>query len=210
MNIRNFIFAAFAFLPWCAISAAAQETGPVYRENLQNSAGKYPEQRYKPMFVSPERQAQQITAKMDSLLNLSEKQYKKLYKLHLKEAQQQMENGLADGRPPMGSRPDRGPGAHPGGGNFPMRGGGMGPGGHPRGGFGQQPPVQLQDASDAVKTLEEQRAKEEKRKQKMEKKIRKILTEEQYACWQEERMRLTAEPGNPRPRPHMELSDPRL
>lgn len=202
MDIRKFIFVVCTFLPWCAIGAVAQETGTVHRQEMRDSAGRHQERHYKPMLLSPKQQAQHITDRMKALLSLTEKQYDKLYKLHLKEARQQMESGAANGCPPMDNRRGGGPGGHPGGDHPPMRDGGMGPGsngGHPYGGFGQHPPYNPGMPPDAVKAMKKQRAKDEKRRKKMEKKIRKILTEEQYVCWLEERMRPAAEPEKGKP-----------
>lgn len=68
------------------------------------AAGKH----YKPVPLSPEKSARHTTDRMDSLLNLTEKQYKKLYKLNLKWAREDTENKA--GAPRMGGRPDGAPG----------------------------------------------------------------------------------------------------
>lgn len=189
MNIRNILITASLLALGCG-TTAAQETGTPRPQEPQ------PERHYKPMPLSPEKQARNTTQRMDSLLGLTEKQYDKLYALHLKEARRKMESDKPAGGPPMeGQRRGGGPGGRPGfgGGNPPGGGHGMGPGGNghrpPEGGFGQQPPRDFAPSSDAVKEMKKQRKKEEQQRKKMEKKIRKILTEEQYARWQEERMR---------------------
>lgn len=210
MDIRKFMLAACALLPWYAISTVAQMERTSHMEDPQDSAGGYQGRHDRPVLIFPEQQAQLITDRMDSLLDLTEKQHKKLYKLYLKEARRQMESILTTSRPPMNNQPGGGSGGHPGGGNTPRHGGMRhgGHGGHPHGGFGQTPPMQRPDVSDDVKAMETQRNKEEKQREKMEKKIRKILTEEQYARLQEERMRLMPEPE--RERAGMLLPDMKL
>ena len=60
---------------------------------------------------NPEKAAQRQTDEMDKALNLTEKQYKKIYKLFLKEEKEKVENmmqrhpGGMDGQTPMGGRP---------------------------------------------------------------------------------------------------------
>lgn len=158
-----------------------------------------PQGHYNPMPVSPEKQARRTTARMDSLLGLTEKQRAKLYTLHLKEERRKAKAQSGSAAVPPG-RDGRGPGGGPGfgGGNPPSGAPGMGAGNHgnplPEGDFGQRPPRDFAPSADTIEAMEKQRAKEEKRRKKLEKKIRKILTEEQYARWQEERMRLPVEP----------------
>ena len=59
---------------------------------------------FKPMPLSPEKSARHTTDRMDSLLNLTEKQYDKLYELNLKWAREDAENKTA--APRMGGRPE--------------------------------------------------------------------------------------------------------
>ena len=60
---------------------------------------------------NPEKAAQRRTDEMDKALNLTEKQYKKIYKLFLKEEKKKVEammqhhSGGMDGQRPMGGRP---------------------------------------------------------------------------------------------------------
>ena len=94
---------------------------------------------------NPEKAAQKLTDEMDELLQLTEKQYKKIYKLNLKEEKEKIErmtgkNSFEGGHPPMP----------------PM--GGM----PPQGGF---PPMNGM------------------RIEKRNKKLKKILTDEQYEKW---------------------------
>lgn len=71
---------------------------------------------------NPEKAAQRRTDEMDKALNLTEKQYKKIYKLFLKEEKEKVENmmqrhpGGMNGQPPMGGRPPMGGGRPPMGG----------------------------------------------------------------------------------------------
>ncbi len=136
-------------------------------------------------YISPERKAQMLTERMDSLLGLDKKQYKKLYKINLKEARRQAENAE--------SSPFR-MGGHPGeGGGRPPRGNGMGPGGpggHGGPGGGRPPhdfdgnhgsPQHKRGLS--PEDMEKIKQKEAKEREKTEKKIKKILTSEQYERW---------------------------
>lgn len=119
--------------------------------------------------ITPEMVAQNKTDKMNEALSLAKKQYKKLYKINLQEAQdlQSMRPQRQRGERPQGERP-QGQRPRPEGfgpqGNRPPRPQheGMGPG-----------------MSNTL-TPEELKAKVEKR----EKKIKKILGEEKYAQWQ--------------------------
>ncbi|MDE7237636.1 MAG: hypothetical protein K2N66_07440 [Paramuribaculum sp.] len=141
--------------------------------------------------ISPERKAQMVTERMDSLLGLDKKQYKKLYKINLKEARRQAEN--AESSPfRMGGQP--GKGGHPGeGGGRPPRGNGMapgGPGGHggPGGGrpprdFGGNVGGPQHERGISREDMEKLKQKEAKEREKTEKKIKKILTADQYERW---------------------------
>lgn len=120
---------------------------------------------------NPEKAAQRRTDEMDKVLNLTEKQYKKIYKLFLKEEKEKVEAmmqrhpGGMNGQPPMGGRPPMGGGMPPQGGGFP------GMGGFPE---GMSPEERMKEHAEKMQNEQEKR----------EKKIRKILTEEQYATWQ--------------------------
>lgn len=63
---------------------------------------------------NPEKAAQRRTDEMDKTLNLTEKQYKKIYKLFLKEEKEKVEAmmqrhpGGMNGQPPMAGRPPMG------------------------------------------------------------------------------------------------------
>lgn len=128
---------------------------------------------------NPEKTARRLTDEMDKVLNLTEKQYKKIYKLNLKEEREKLEAliGRGDkeaGRPPM-----------MGGGQPPMMGG---RGGHPM----------MRPSGDR----EEKKKEMEERSEKRMKKIRKILTDEQYDLW------LTMKPKQPAPHPMPEAEMP--
>lgn len=162
----------------CTIPVMAQEEFPDMQPPFpQQEEGKAP---FKEI-PNPEKSAKRITEEMVKELNLTEKQYKKVYKLILKEQKSLIENRMGQMRPPMmsggeGEIPMMGqPGERP-----PM---GMGPEGmsHPR------PP-----------RMDEDMAKElEKARQKKEKKLKKILTDEQYTRWQEIQLKRKDEPGKP-------------
>ena len=125
--------------------------------------------------LNPEKVATQMTDQMNKLLQLTDKQYKKIYKLNLKEQKaffKAMQN--SDGqRPPMGEGHGMRGGRPPmGGGQPPM----MGEGGFPgRMGGG---PMMNKDSNSADSQKKAAEAKE--------KKIKKILTKEQYEKWQAE------------------------
>lgn len=164
----------------CTIPVMAQEEFPDMQPPFpQQEEGKAP---FKEI-PNPEKSAKRITEEMAKELNLTEKQYKKVYKLILKEQKSLIENRMGQMRPPMM------PG-NPGEGEMPMMGQpgerppmGMGPEGmsHPR------PP-----------RMDEDMAKElEKARQKKEKKLKKILTDEQYTRWQEIQLKRKDEPGKP-------------
>lgn len=131
---------------------------------------------------SPEKSARKMTDRMKDGLQLTDKQYDKLYKLNLKEQQERFaamaERGEGQ-RPPRGEQRGERPGM--GGGRPPMGGGmgsGMGGGRPPVGTRGERPAMSKDNA---------------------EKKIKKILTAEQYAKWQE--MRQPQEPLQPQDHP---------
>lgn len=120
---------------------------------------------------NPEKAAQRRTDEMDKMVDLTEKQYKKIYKLFLKEEKEKVEalmerhSGGMNGQPPMGGRPPMGGGMPPRGGGFPRMEG---------------------DRNDMTPEERMKARGEEIQKEleKREKKIRKILTDEQYETWQ--------------------------
>ena len=127
---------------------------------------------------SPEKAAQRITDQMQKELQLTDKQYKKVYKLNLKEQKKIFSTRLTGMRPPMpmgegGMMPDMG------GGRPPMGGPGM-------------PHM----AKDSAEELQKAAASKEK-------KLKKILTEEQFAKWQKMR-----DEQKPPRRPHNNAETP--
>lgn len=123
---------------------------------------------------NPEKAARRMTDEMQKSLGLTDKQYKKIYKLNLKEQKARVEqmsgNGADGNRPPMMGTEVRPPMMGEAfGGGFPPMGGNGGPG---------IPPSFSGNKND-MRTLME----------KKEKQMKKILTEEQYAKWQSEQPR---------------------
>ena len=154
-------------LMWAPLSASANVRYDDPQEKVQ-----------KKEVPNPEKAAQRRTDEMDKALNLTEKQYKKIYKLFLKEEKEKVEAmmqrhpGGMNGQPPMGGRHPMGGGRPPMGGGMPPQGGGFpGMGGFPE---GMSPEERMKEHAEKM----------QKEQEKREKKIRKILTEEQYAIWQ--------------------------
>ena len=171
MNIgRHFWMAACAALLVWGGTATAQEAD----KGMPARA----ERHYKPVPLSPEKSARHTTDRMDSLLDLTRKQYDKLYKLNLKWAHEDAENGTP--APRMGGRPEGAP---------DFGGPGQGPRGHrpPEGMAGRRAPHDFGPSPDDRESMEKQRAKLEKRHKKRGKKLKKILTDEQYVRWTEQR-----------------------
>lgn len=147
---------------------------------------------------NPEKTARRLTDEMDKVLNLTEKQYKKIYKLNLKEEREKLEALIGRGDKEVGRPPMMGGGRPPmmdGGGQPPMMGGGQPPmmggrGGHPM----------MRPSGDHEKMKEDI----EKRAEKKMKKLRKILSDEQYDLW------LTMKPKQPAPHPMPEAGMPAL
>lgn len=165
-----------------AVQLQAQEPGPGT------------EQKELPREVpSPEKAAQRITDRMKKELQLTDKQYKKVYKLNLKEQKKifaARQEG-AEMRQPMGERPDRNGERPP----MPMGEGGMRPGM----GGGRPPmggPGMARMDKDSAEELQKAAASKEK-------KLKKILTEEQFAKWQKMR-----DEQKPPRRPHNNAEAP--
>lgn len=126
--------------------------------------------------MTVQQRAHQMTDMMDRMLTLTDKQYKKIYKLNLKELKEMEADSLFMGRRgfggPMGPG---GPGFGPGGPGAP---------GRSRAQFERD----MAKAGSEFTPLSEQQMKElreahEKSRIKKDKKLRKILTEEQYGKW---------------------------
>lgn len=122
---------------------------------------------------SPKKVARKMTDRMKEELQLTDKQYDKLYKLNLKEQQEHFATMTERG---SGQRPSMGGGPGMGGGRPPMDGGmgpGMGGGRPPMGAPGERPVME----KDNVEKMQKAVAKKEK-------KIKKILTAGIIAKWQ--------------------------
>ena len=122
--------------------------------------------------LTVEQRAHIMTDRMDRLLTLTDKQYQKIYKLNLKQVKEMEADSLFLGRRGMGFGPGFGPG--PGG-----------PGGP---GNRAQFERDMSRAGREFKPLspeqmEQLKAAHEKSRLKMDKKLRKILTDEQYGKW---------------------------
>lgn len=121
---------------------------------------------------NPEKAARAETDRLKEALQLTDKQYKKVYKLLLKEQKERLEAFAArpprgEGRPGMGPRGDRPP---------------MGGGGFPSDMQGVRPP--MGDERPAPRPDRAAREEEMKKKAaKRDKKMKKILTDEQYLQW---------------------------
>lgn len=180
------------------ILAMAVAWVPASLANAQPQGGPRPEFKgeRRPMPTVNE-MAQQRTNAMDHELTLTEKQYKKILKYYKAEVEKEREMmefgrpegmpegfpgggpGMGGGRPPMGGQGPQGggfPGGGPGmGGGFPGGGpgvGGPGMGGFPGGGPGMGGPGMAMSDEEIEKYYEKQ-----------DKKLKKILTAEQYEKW---------------------------
>lgn len=154
-----------------AVSSFLVSAQPPQRPPMGPEHGEMPE---RPVRMSAKEKAERRTDMMHKTVNLTEKQYKKIYKIYLKEenAKEAAMNGpmgMPPGGFPGGGFPG-GPGGFPGGG-FP--GGPGGPGGFGGPGFGEQ-----QKATVGGKEIDSDEYIDER-----EAKFQKILTPEQYAAW---------------------------
>lgn len=162
---------------------------------LANAQERYPHERYPqthpmhekgmdmPKRMTPEEIAAKKTDEMKKAVGMDDKQYKKIYKIYLKEENARSgamvpPGGQGNGFP-GGGRPPQGGGMPPHGGNFqgemPPQGGGFPGGGMPpQGGFPNAPaqPTVGGKAIDSEEYIEGREAK-----------IRKILGEDKYIKW---------------------------
>jgi len=165
------LLAAAACLCWGQAAAQEGEAGrPLPPDSLH---GRHPRLAEVP---NPEEAARAETDRLKEELQLTEKQYKKVYKLNLKAQKERLEARFA--APPAGMPMPPGEGRRP-----PMPAGGF----PPMMGEGRPPMPPVDHAARA-----EER---EKQARKREKKMKKILTDEQFARWKE----LQARPPHPRP-----------
>lgn len=148
--------ATLMFLTYCSPFAYAQNSGdakPAIRR-----------------IIDPETSARELSDKMRDELKLTDKQYKKVYKLNLKEAKAMAENrkpGQAEGGKAgmHGSemlRGDRRPDMFPG---------------------GERPEHRNKLGKDGP-TMDDNLEQIKEREEKMEKNMKKILDDEQYEKWQ--------------------------
>ena len=114
----------------------------------------------KPDSVSPEKMSKHITDEMQSVVALSADQYKKIYKLNLKELKSTQSKSFSMGGP-------GGPGGMP-----PMGGG--------PGGFGGGMP-----GDDSQESEEDKQAEQKKQMEKKDKKLKKILSADQFKMWKD-------------------------
>ena len=173
---------AVVVLTISSFSASAQMQRPDCPDGMHRP--EHPEGRPRPehhqMSLTPRQRAEQRTNEMDKAVRLDDKQYKKIYKIFLKEENAKetaMGNGGPMGPPPggMGGFPPQGgfPGGPGMGGGFPG-----GPSGPPSGmpfpgGFGQpQKPTVGGKEIDSDEYIDAREAK-----------FRKILSAEQYDTW---------------------------
>lgn len=179
MKMRKIMWAVClaALMPVSAEAVAATSYDePQQKENTQ-----------KKEIPNPEKTARRRTDEMDKVLNLTEKQYKKIYKLNLKEEREKLEVLIGRGGKDMNRPPMREGGRPPmmnGGGQPPMMGGG-------------RPPMMTPPAGD-----DKMKEEMQERAEKKIKKLRKILTDEQYDLW------LTMKPEQPVPHPMPEAGRP--
>lgn len=147
---------------------------------------------------SPEKAARRATERMRKELQLTDKQYEKIYKLNLKEEKKRF-SAMSEMQTPEGM--DGGQRPEMGGGRPPMEGGmdfggpgGMGPG--MGGGMGGRRP-QMGGAPGGRRPMMTQESAEDLQKAAAakEKKIKKILTEEQFTKWQ--KMQQQEQPRRP-------------
>jgi hypothetical protein len=129
--------------------------------------------------LDPKNMAKQLTDQIDNLVNLSEKQYKKIYKINLTAFKSQINNmsagrSMGQGGPNMGGgRPMMGQGAPAMGQGEP----GMGQGSSGMGGGMSQMGEMNEERSKQIKEdIDEARAKKAK-------KYKKVLDAQQYQKW---------------------------
>ena len=184
MKTNRLICTVAVALALSSFSVSAQMQRPDRPDGMPRP--EHPEGRPRPghhqMSLTPRQRAEQRTDEMDKAVRLDDKQYKKIYKIFLKEENAKeaaMENGGPMGPPPggMGGFPAQGgfPGGPGMGEGFP---GGPGAGGPPSGmpfpgGFGEpQKPTVGGKEIDSDEYIDAREAK-----------FRKILSAEQYDTW---------------------------
>ena len=176
---RIFLFAVSLAI---AFSAAAQPSG----QPPKNDGTGHPQMKQQPTI---EQEAQMRVEQMCAEMPLTDKQVKKLLKFYKKDIKYRRENFQMDGgpRPEGGQRPEGQGGRGPGMGQGRPQGGpgmGMGPGGGPggnRGGQGMRPGNPPEGARMMEQEVDFEKL--EKYNQKQDKKLCKIIGEENFAQW---------------------------
>jgi len=131
---------------------------------------------------TPEEIDRKQADRMKAEVNLTDKQYKKVYKLIRNDQQyrqSQAEQQFGGGMPPMGG----GPGGMMGGGPGRMMGGGMPPMGGGPGGMGGSPGGMPAHGEMGQGPLPGGDVVTEEYLEKQDLKLKKILTDEQYSKW---------------------------
>lgn len=163
--------AILLFMCAVALPALAQNEGRPQPQDLRE-------------MPTPEKIARGIADKMKATVGLSDKQYNKVYKLYYKTEKKlaSSQSGNQNGpRPPMGMGGGMPPQGGFGGGDF---GGGDFGGMPPQGGFG--PGADDDDSfGERSDKANDSMAKREAAMQKLDKKLKKILSEQQYTSWKE-------------------------
>lgn len=149
-------------IAFCSLNVQAQKAGDGGPAKKQELTREVP---------NPEKIAQKETDRLKKELGLSDKQYKKVYKLLLKEQRELFEQLMQ--RPPMmpGDRPGRGMRPPHEGGMPPMAEGRM-----PGEGGMHRPPMGAGPGAEKAEDMQ-------KRIEKKNKKMKKILNESQYDKW---------------------------
>ncbi len=178
-SIRLFLFiAVLMVIPSVVISAQSEHP---------NASKSFEEGRLeRRVKMTPEDRAKSRTDEMHKAVSLNDKQYKKIYKIFLKEENAKdsaMGNGGPMGPPPAGSggRPPQGGGSFDG-----SRMGGPGAGGPPAGGMnggGMRPKDGFPDGGPQKVTVGGKDIDSDEYIDGREEKFKKILSSEQYSIW---------------------------
>lgn len=161
----RYIFVSMLFIPAGVCSQNVPDMFPPQEKPMK-----------RPPVINPEREAERLTDEMQHELQLTDKQYKKVYKLFLKEQKLIAEMEVRHLRGKAGDFPL--PNRRPEGSGFPP----PPPGGFPGGmDMGKRPPM--------PSAGEDLHGKLEKQREKNAKKLKKILSPEQYDRWADYRLR---------------------
>ena len=170
--LKLFLAVALAASP---VALMAQNDRPEPPQRGEGAPEQWAERPQMPKMTS-EQIAHQMTDRMDRMLTLTDSQYQKIYKLNLKEVKEMEADSLFLSR--------RGGFGGPMGPGFGPRPGGPGMGPRPGGpGFGPGMGPGNEGGRMSEEQLEQLRAEREKARVKKDKKLRKILTDEQYGIW---------------------------